>query len=1570
MNKKRILSLLLSLTVLLSTAPMSISAADTEVVQNVELTTEPSDAPQTSDTPATEPPSTDAPATAEPNPSYAPTMSDADALAIVYKEFSGKNIKNPLEFPLEYNGTTYTNVLEYLKAWTFNETGKELSVKFDYVNGASSYTDWSEGYANKITLCAFDENGDIITDYFKDNEPASQRLSNVYFTIGGETSDKIASIYVKSASKVRSAAEIVEYIAKNLPFEFIKGKNTSESEIVSPVGETSASGTVGALPAASANMLYSKAKVLIDWSLENTSGKADALSVSKNKTSVIRPNVYEDNAEFVLTAKVTSVEDETVSAEVKYNLTVPAFKETVVPVLVSKDASFALKDGYYNSDVDGKYIVKQENAPEGYDLYNCILHTSATGTAQKFTYTASKENCISKSGTINVNPDNNDTVTVDLAESSDKDYKLGSLKIVSPTVDDFGFSPDTTEYEIELKGAQTVKIAGATAVDGASAKITSYYKTLANANKGTLTTTGANLTSSGVSCYLPDKISESEIKITVTAPESSIQTTKECVYTIKIKKTAESGPLTKLALTASSSGKGTKCNISAEDITEEEKLSPEFVSGGNEDAYYYTVNYFRDLVKITPTAAGSTITVNGTAVTSGKASDNIPLEVGDNNIVVSVTKNGVTSEYKITVHRKAEFYITNVNVNEGNSASLKDDGSDWTGLCSFENSAETIHVTYHTNTEENAFVRIDLDGTSYTAPVGEAIEIPVKGKDKIMPVTYIIHTVSGVTEAQRYIVSFNRMRADSPDSAESYLPAPGQFVNTDAYRYPERTLTGSAIITLGAFGGSVIYKYDEPIKNNPNNPYGIDFIVMGNCFTNSDGTTSSGAAEPAAVMVSQDGINWYELAGSEYYTAAARHNLTVTYKNGDTSFTAAADTAWTDSDGESGVLPVNAYHNQPYYPNPVLYNVYNAGAGKNDTFTAESVSFTGTMIDAGFYPFGYADSHSEVIAKKNSAVNPYVKNHEAVYNGDGFDIAWAADADGNPVQLDEISYIKIYNPTLSYSEGTGEKSPEIKTVLRAKSSDTAVGKSRGLSALTVNGEAVSLEDGKLAYSIDGKGASSLAITPTAENASANIYVSNKRTESGNTSSITATDKVRIIVQEDEKEPVIYMLSFTNIETAEYNADLTSLTLTPGDEKATDKFAFSVENGVSAVRFTPEFANKKAMAVLSDEKNSTTQLSHGVLCNPIALSVGENNFTLTVTSQNGKNTKTYPVTVTRAASGSSSSQNTISVKFSLIGRTNDKHSGKTWISQKSVTIPKGSTVKYLTEMMLNNAGIDYVTNGVYISEIDGLGEFDEGPNSGWMYRHNGLIADEGYADRKLSSGDAVKWFYTEDYTKETGYESDWDKVNNSSSGTVTKKDNTDKPDDDKSDSNKPSDNTKTLPFDDVSGHWAYDAIKYVYDNSVMQGVSDTEFAPDENMTRAMLVTVLYRLENAENTSYKSKFTDVPDGEWYTDAVNYAAANGIVTGISDTEFAPNANVTREQTAAILYRYAKMKGYDVSGAAELSAFSDADTISNWALDSFRWANKAELIGGVSETELSPKANTTRAQLAAILMRFLEMK
>ena len=178
------------------------------------------------------------------------------------------------------------------------------------------------------------------------------------------------------------------------------------------------------------------------------------------------------------------------------------------------------------------------------------------------------------------------------------------------------------------------------------------------------------------------------------------------------------------------------------------------------------------------------------------------------------------------------------------------------------------------------------------------------------------------------------------------------------------------------------------------------------------------------------------------------------------------------------------------------------------------------------------------------------------------------------------------------------------------------------------------------------------------------------------------------------------------------------------------------------------------------------------------------------------------------------------------------------------------------------------------------------------------------------------------------------------------------------------------FSDVkSDDWYYEAVKYVYENGLMQG-TDNGFEPDGKMTRAMLVTVLYRLEKAESNGKENTFTDVPDGEWYTDAVIWAKENGIVNGITETEFAPNDNITREQTVTILYRYAKCKGYNVKAVADLSEFSDSDRISTFALDAFKWAIGNGIINGTSENMLSPKDGATRAQLAAILMRAATME
>lgn len=179
----------------------------------------------------------------------------------------------------------------------------------------------------------------------------------------------------------------------------------------------------------------------------------------------------------------------------------------------------------------------------------------------------------------------------------------------------------------------------------------------------------------------------------------------------------------------------------------------------------------------------------------------------------------------------------------------------------------------------------------------------------------------------------------------------------------------------------------------------------------------------------------------------------------------------------------------------------------------------------------------------------------------------------------------------------------------------------------------------------------------------------------------------------------------------------------------------------------------------------------------------------------------------------------------------------------------------------------------------------------------------------------------------------------------------------------------LPFGDVkSADWFYNDVKYVYEKGMMAGTAADVFAPNATTTRAMIVTILYRLEGSPAVTGTSSFVDVPAGQWYTDAVNWAAANQIVKGTSATTFAPNDSITREQMAAILYRYAQYKGYDVTKKADLSGYSDNSQVSAYAKDALAWANAAKLINGVTNTTLAPQGNATRAQVSAILHRFCD--
>lgn len=177
----------------------------------------------------------------------------------------------------------------------------------------------------------------------------------------------------------------------------------------------------------------------------------------------------------------------------------------------------------------------------------------------------------------------------------------------------------------------------------------------------------------------------------------------------------------------------------------------------------------------------------------------------------------------------------------------------------------------------------------------------------------------------------------------------------------------------------------------------------------------------------------------------------------------------------------------------------------------------------------------------------------------------------------------------------------------------------------------------------------------------------------------------------------------------------------------------------------------------------------------------------------------------------------------------------------------------------------------------------------------------------------------------------------------------------------------LPFTDVAdSDWFYDPVCFVYSQGLMTGTSATTFEPNISLSRAMLVAVLHRLEGSPQAS-GGDFTDVAEGDWYAQAVNWAASVGVVNGFDDGTFQPNVAITREQMAAILRNYAAYKGLDVSASGSLSTFTDAASVSDWAKESVEWAVGSGLIGGYEDSTLRPQGTTTRAEVASVLQRAL---
>ncbi len=183
------------------------------------------------------------------------------------------------------------------------------------------------------------------------------------------------------------------------------------------------------------------------------------------------------------------------------------------------------------------------------------------------------------------------------------------------------------------------------------------------------------------------------------------------------------------------------------------------------------------------------------------------------------------------------------------------------------------------------------------------------------------------------------------------------------------------------------------------------------------------------------------------------------------------------------------------------------------------------------------------------------------------------------------------------------------------------------------------------------------------------------------------------------------------------------------------------------------------------------------------------------------------------------------------------------------------------------------------------------------------------------------------------------------------------------------NCPTNYFTDVDqSQWYHEGIDFVVENDMMKGVGNNKFDPHGVTSRAMIVTILYRLEGEPTVSGENPFSDVANGTWYTDAVIWAEANGIVNGYGDGKFGPNDDITREQMAKIMYNYAEYKGYDVSARASLASFSDAGKISSWATEEMQWAVAVGLINGMGDGTVAPQGDAERCQVAAIFMRFCD--
>ena len=383
-------------------------------------------------------------------------------------------------------------------------------------------------------------------------------------------------------------------------------------------------------------------------------------------------------------------------------------------------------------------------------------------------------------------------------------------------------------------------------------------------------------------------------------------------------------------------------------------------------------------------------------------------------------------------------------------------------------------------------------------------------------------TLNGLT--QPYAFSASKRVANGADKLVDYLCINSQYTNI-SYGFAGEGTLGGTLKSLGNFGGYATYYFEDGLTDDPANKYGVDFYIDGNAFKDTSTGTGLGSMEPGQVWVSEDGSTWYALAGSQHYTNAI-WDYTVTYtKNG-------SGTHWSDNYGNSDTSVPNRTFSWP------LTSVYflNEALKDSDTITLSGIlipSVRGMVGPDDFSTYSSGAKFGYVDVMQNGTNNPYGYNDDYTNASSGFDLAWAVDAAGNPVNVSGKSfhYVKVVTASNIVAGAANEKSTEVSKVYRASSTGASVGQTPAPTAITFSGNGITYpftpEEGKQIYELV---LPMNAPTIQVEGGAQNIYVNDQRIASDTASKAIAITKdntlVRVIVQSGDMEPTIYLLKLS------------------------------------------------------------------------------------------------------------------------------------------------------------------------------------------------------------------------------------------------------------------------------------------------------------------------------------------------------------------------------------------------------------------------------------------------------------